>query len=165
MAHSTLVAPEASWILRQLTDYHEQGVVPIFDLGGTNDPISDELLARSDAFVTEFSTPNDEQVRKVMLAHAMGKSVLAFLPPNSRLTHYLSGFPEDEFEGNKTNRYITKKPGSGSVTAYRGSMRDMKLKIWIYAEQKRKLLRNLAAENQSRVATEPQNEDGTTTDK
>ncbi|HET8709463.1 MAG TPA: hypothetical protein VFL85_04250, partial [Candidatus Saccharimonadales bacterium] len=60
VAHSTLVEPDGSWVLRQLTDYTKLGVEPKLDLGGVGDPISDDLLAHSDAFVAEFAQPNDE---------------------------------------------------------------------------------------------------------
>lgn len=158
VAHSTLVAPEGSWLLKQLTDYNADGVVPVYDLGGARDPISDELLLRSDAFVTEFSIPNEEQTRKVMLARGMGKSVLAFLPPHSSLTEYFPDLSRHEFKRDDNNCYITEKPGSTSLTVYRGGMRSMKLKIWVRSQLMRERIQTVTAEERRKIAEDWQTE-------
>lgn len=144
VAHSTLVEPDGSWVLRQLTDYTKQGVEPKLDLGGVGDPISDDLLAHSDAFVAEFAQPNDELARKVKFARALGKSVLALMPISSDPTKYLPDFPGHEYreaDGRYAyNYYLDELPSGTALAIYRGTRPRLKLKIWTQAQLRRQRL-------------------------
>lgn len=137
VAHSRVLKPEDSWVLRQLTDYSRQGVVPVFDLGEPGDAVSDYQLRQADGLVAEFTEPNDELARKVCLAHSMGKNILAFLPQVDDPTQYLPGIHGHEYDTHTqryANSYTLKRSPTdpASLNIFRSSMRPLKLDTWVY---------------------------------
>lgn len=156
VAHSMHVSAEGSWILRQLesAEYAEQGVEPVYDLGGVDNPVNDQLLEEADAFVAEWSAPDAEQARKVMLARGMGKSVLAFLPHNGKLTDYLPDYQGREFEGNTSSFYIDDDSPEGILAVYRGGYREMKLKLWVGYQLLQGRLHMVSPDERQKVAAE-----------
>jgi hypothetical protein len=151
VAQSSRVYPGASWIMKQLAEYHNRGVNPVSDLGGEGDPVSDDLLEQSDAIVAEFGQPSDELSRQVNMAHQLGKNALAFMPSWSRLGEYLPDFSRYNFQGGNNNCFIQDKPGGPTLVAYRGPMRPMKLKLWVMAQLMEERTRNTPVAERRRI--------------